>query len=66
MDTARRSLRSDDPLMQRRIDRLFDATDTLLTQFLDVRPINEVNDELRAAQSKGDSAKASPSAEKKG
>jgi hypothetical protein len=66
MDAAQRSLRSDDPLMQRRIDRLFDATDKLLTQFLDVRPINEVNDELREVQSKGESKKASPGGEKKG
>jgi hypothetical protein len=65
MDTAKRSLRSDDPLMQRRIDRLFDATDTLLTKFLDMKPINEVNDELREAQSKGDAKKASSGAEKK-
>jgi hypothetical protein len=61
LDTAKRSLRSDDPQMQRRIDRLFDATDALLTQFLDVRPINKVNDELREAQSRsgGKSAEAS-------
>jgi hypothetical protein len=65
MDTTKRSVRSDDPLMQRRIDRLFDATDTLLTKFLDVKPINEVNDELREAQSKADAKKANSSAEKK-
>jgi hypothetical protein len=61
LDAAKRSLRSDDPQMQKRIDRLFDATDSLLTQFLDVRPINKINDELREAQSKsgGKSAEAS-------
>jgi hypothetical protein len=60
LDTAKRSLRSDDPQMQRRIDRLFDTTDSLLTQFLDMRPINKVNDELREAQSRsgGKSAEA--------
>lgn len=66
IDTAKRSLRSDDPLMQRRIDRLFDATDTLLTKFLDVKPINEVSDELREAQSKSDAKKAGADTEKKG
>lgn len=53
LTTAARSTRSDDPQIQRRIDRLFEATQTVLTQFLDVRPISKLHDELRAAQSKG-------------
>ena len=43
-------LRSEDPIMQRRIDQLFKATQTLLTQFLDLKPINDLHDELREAQ----------------
>jgi hypothetical protein len=66
LDTAKRSLRSDDPQMQRRIDRLFDATDSLLTQFLDMGPINKINDELRAAQSKGGKQTADASGAGKG
>lgn len=66
LDTAKRSLRSDDPQMQRRIDRLFDATDSLLTQFLDMRPINKINDELREAQSKGGTKSAAASGAGKG
>jgi hypothetical protein len=50
--TASRILKSDDPQIQRRIDNLFNATRTLLTQFLDMRPINEVHDELNAARQK--------------
>ncbi len=50
LDTAARLLRSDDPQMQRRIDQLFDATRSLVTQYLDVRPINELHDELREAE----------------
>jgi hypothetical protein len=52
LDAAKRSIRSTDPQMQRRIDRLFDTTESLLTQFLDVTPINKVHDELREAQGK--------------
>jgi hypothetical protein len=66
LDTAKRSLRSDDPQMQRRIDRLFDATDSLLTQFLDMGPINKVNDELREAQSKDGKKTADASGAGKG
>jgi hypothetical protein len=43
---------SDDPQVQRRIDRLFAATQLVLGQFLDTRPINELHDELREAQQK--------------
>jgi hypothetical protein len=50
--TAEQTLRSEDPTMQRRIKQLFDATQTLLTQYLDLKPINQVKDELRAAQQK--------------
>jgi hypothetical protein len=38
-----RLLRSDDPLIQRRIDRLVESTQVALGQFLDNRPINEVH-----------------------
>ena len=51
LDTSQRLLRSDDPQMQRRIDQLFNATQTLMTQFLDLRPITELHDKLREAQS---------------
>jgi hypothetical protein len=52
LSTAARLLRSDDPLMQRRIDQLFQATQTLMTQFLDLKPINELHNDLREAQQK--------------
>jgi hypothetical protein len=45
-------MRSDDPQIQRRIDRLFEGTQTALTQYLDTRPINELSSELRQAQQK--------------
>jgi hypothetical protein len=65
LDAAKRSIRSSDPQMQRRIDRLFDTTESLLTQFLDVTPINKVHDELREAQSKaGTKSTAATSADK--
>jgi hypothetical protein len=66
LDAAKRSLRSSDPQMQRRIDRLFDATDALLTQFLDMSAINKVHDELREAQSKGGTKSAEASGASKG
>jgi hypothetical protein len=50
INSAKRLLRSDDPLMQRRIDQLFQATQTLTAQFLDVKPVNEIHNELREAQ----------------
>jgi hypothetical protein len=50
LNTAARLLRSDDPQIQRRIDQLFQATQTVLTQYLDTRPISELNEELRQAQ----------------
>ena len=52
LTTTARQFRSNDPQIQRRIDQLFQATQTLLTQFLDVRPINQLHDELRAARQK--------------
>ena len=52
LSNSARSLRSDDPQMQRRIDQLFQATQTLTTQFLDLKPISQVHNELREAQSK--------------
>lgn len=50
LKTAAASLRSNDPQMQRRIDQLFNATKTLFAQYLDLRPINQVKDELREAE----------------
>ena len=52
LTSAARLLRSDDPQIQRRIDQLFAATQTVLTQYLDTRPISELNEEFRAAQRK--------------
>ncbi|HEY3392084.1 MAG TPA: hypothetical protein VGK58_05215 [Lacipirellulaceae bacterium] len=52
LTTASRLLRSDDPQIQRRIDQLFQATQMVLTQYLDARPISELHEELRAAQRK--------------
>jgi hypothetical protein len=53
LDTSARLLRSDDPAMQRKIDGLFSQTQTLMTQFLDLKPINQLHNELREAQQKG-------------
>jgi hypothetical protein len=50
LTSAARLLRSDDPQIQRRIDQLFQGTQTVLAQYLDARPINELHDELRAAR----------------
>jgi hypothetical protein len=66
LDAAKRTIRSTDPLMQRRIDRLFDSTESLLTQFLDVTPINKVHDELREAQSKSGTKSAATTSRGKG
>lgn len=52
LTNSARALRSDDPQMQRRIDQLFQTTQTLTTQFLDVRPISQLHNELREAQNK--------------
>jgi hypothetical protein len=48
--TAARRMRSDDPQIQSRIDQLFQGTQAALAQYLDLRPISELNNELRAAQ----------------
>jgi hypothetical protein len=53
LQTAAQRLRSNDPQIQRRIDRLFEGTQTALTQYLDGRPIDELTNELRSAQQKG-------------
>ena len=53
LTTAARLLRSDDPQIQRRIDQLFAATQTVVNQYLDVRPISQLHDELREAQRQG-------------
>lgn len=52
LTTSARLIHSDDPQIQRSIDRLFQATQNLTTKFLDVRPINDLRNELRAAQQK--------------
>jgi hypothetical protein len=50
LSTAARTQRSDDPQIQRRIDQLIEATQTVMNQYLDLRPINQLHDELRAAR----------------
>lgn len=52
LTNAARLLRSDDPQIQRRIDQLVAATQTVLSQYLDVRPISQLHDELREGQRK--------------
>lgn len=51
--TAARLTKSDDPQIQRRIEQLFEATQTALGQYLDPRPVSELHNELREAQRKG-------------
>jgi hypothetical protein len=53
LQSAAQRLRSDDPQIQRRIDRLFEGTQTVLAQYLDGRPIDELTNELRSAQQNG-------------
>jgi hypothetical protein len=48
-----RMYHSNDPIVQKRIDELFAATQVVLAQFLDVRSINELQDELLKAQKQG-------------
>src|SRR4051812_9118824 len=50
--TAEQSSTSGDLQMQRRIKQMFDTTRKLLTQYLDLRPINQLKKELPQAQSK--------------
>jgi hypothetical protein len=50
LTTAARTQRSEDPQIQRRIDQLIAATQTVMTQFLDLRPLNKLHEELRAAR----------------
>jgi hypothetical protein len=64
LSNAARSLRTDDPQMQKRIDKLVESTQTLLTQYLDLRPISKLHDELREAQSKADTKGASTGGKK--
>lgn len=45
-----RLVRSDDPQIQKRIDRLVEGMQAVLGKFLDTRPISQLHDELRAAQ----------------
>lgn len=54
LTTSARLIRSDDPRIQRRIDQMFQAAQTLATQFLDSKPINQLHDELREAQQKAE------------
>jgi hypothetical protein len=53
LTNAERRTRSADPQIQRRIEQLFEGTLAALTQYLDTRPVNELSNELRAAQQKG-------------
>jgi hypothetical protein len=50
LTSSARLLRSNDPQIQRRIDQLFEATQTVLTQYLDTRPVHDLTEELRIAQ----------------
>lgn len=50
LENEARLNRSDDPQIQKKIDQLFKATQMLTTKFLDLRPINQIHDELREAQ----------------
>jgi hypothetical protein len=50
LEREARAHRTNDLQVQRRIDQLFTATQTVLGQFLDPRQINELRDELRQAQ----------------
>ena len=43
--TAARRMRSDDPQIQSRIDQLFQGTQAALAQYLDLRPISELNND---------------------
>jgi hypothetical protein len=52
LNPTARLLRSDDAQIQRRIDQLFEATRTVVNQYLDSRPIGQLHDELREAQRK--------------
>jgi hypothetical protein len=45
--------RSDDPQIQRRIDRLIATTQVVLAQYLDPRPVSDLHDELRAVKTEG-------------
>jgi len=51
--TIARLTKSDDPQIQRRIEQLFEATQSALSQYLDPRPVSELQNELREAQRKG-------------
>jgi hypothetical protein len=55
LTTSARLIRSDDPRIQRRIDQMFEAAQNLSTQFLDLKPISQLHDELREAQQKTES-----------
>ncbi|MCC7476355.1 MAG: hypothetical protein IT425_13250 [Pirellulales bacterium] len=48
--SSSRLIRSDDPQVQRRIEKLFKATQALGAKYLDMTPINDLHNELRGAQ----------------
>jgi hypothetical protein len=50
LSNEKRLLQSDDPQVQRRIDRLIEATQTVLAQYLDSGPISQLHDRLREKQ----------------
>lgn len=50
---AQRGSSSEDPAIQKRIDKLFSDTQTLLVKFLDSRPITELQSEVTAASKGG-------------
>jgi hypothetical protein len=51
IETAARAAHSDDPLVQGRIDKLFGDTRALLSKFLNVRQITDLQNEVLRAQS---------------
>lgn len=53
IDAAQRGSSSEDPAIQKRIDKLFSDTQTLLVKFLDSRPITELQSEVTAASKGG-------------
>jgi hypothetical protein len=55
-----RLVRSDDPQIQKRIDRLVEGMQAVLGKFLDNRPVSQLHDELRAAQRAAADAQKTP------
>ena len=50
LDQERQKLMSDDPLIQRRVDLMFDKTRKLVVQHLDPSEVDKVSEQVRAAK----------------